>query len=140
MKSGWRRNSLIYIAILLAAVALFSFLLPTTKKPEEIPLSEAIVMSQNGEIEKIVVEDEELLITTTSGTELKTFKESNANIYDVEGLNLQGVVIEIKGVGGINWGNLLINFLPLILLGALLFFLFRRAQGANSQALSFGRS
>ncbi|MBA7660949.1 ATP-dependent zinc metalloprotease FtsH [subsurface metagenome] len=140
MKPSWRRNSLIYIAILLAAVALFSFLLPTTKKPAEIPLSEAIAMSQRGEIEKIVVEDEELIITATDGTELKTFKESNANIYDVEGLNLEGVVIEIKGAGGINWGNLLINFLPLILLGALLFFLFRRAQGANSQALSFGRS
>jgi len=140
MKSGWQRNSLIYIAIILAAVALFSFLMPTTKKPAEIPLSEAIAMSQKGEIEKIVVEDEELIITATDGTELKTFKETNANIYDIEGLILEGVVIEIKGVGGINWGTLLINFLPLILLGALLFFLFRRAQGANSQALSFGRS
>jgi cell division protease FtsH len=140
MKPGWQRNSLIYIAILLAAVALFSFLLPISEKPEEIPLSEAIAMSQNGEIEKIVVENEELLITTTGGTELKTFKESNANIYEIGGLSLEGVVVEIKGSSGINWGNLLLNFLPLILLGALLFFLFRRAQGANSQALSFGRS
>ena len=140
MKPGWQRNSLIYIAILLAAVALFSFILPATKKPVEIPLSEAIAMSQKGEIEKIVVENEKLLITATDGAELKTFKESNASIYDIEGLNLEGIVVEIKGVGGFNWGSLLINFLPLILLGALLFFLFRRAQGANSQALSFGRS
>ncbi len=140
MKSNWQRNSLIYIAILLAAVALFSLILPTSKKPAEIPLSEAIAMSQQGEIEKIVVDGEEMLITTTDGTELKTYKESNANIYDIEGLDLDGVVVDVKGTGGIEWGSLLLNFLPLILLGALLFFLFRRAQGANSQALSFGRS
>jgi cell division protease FtsH len=140
MKSNWQRNSLIYIAILLAAVALFSFILPTSKKPAEIPLSEAVAMSQQGEIEKIVIDGEELLITTTDGTELKTFKESNASIYDVEGLELGGIVVDVKGSGGIEWGSLLLNFLPLILLGALLFFLFRRAQGANSQALSFGRS
>ena len=140
MKRGWQRNSLIYIAILLAAVALFSFLMPTSKKPGEIPLSEAIAMSQRGDIEKIVVNEEELLITTPDGTEFKTFKESNANIYDIEGLRLTGVVVEVKGSSGIQWGALLLNFLPLILIGALLFFLFRRAQGANSQALSFGRS
>jgi len=139
MKSGLRRNSLIYIAILLAAVALFSFLIPTMNKPEEIPLSKAIAMSQQGKIEKILVEDEELLITTTDGTELKTFKESNANIYDIEGLNLKGIEVDIKP-SGLDWGGVLLTFLPLILLGALLFFLFRRAQGANSQALSFGRS
>jgi len=140
MKPGWMRSGLIYIVILVAAMALFSFLLPTTKKPEEIPLSEAIAMSQVGEIEKIVVEGDELLITTTGGTELKTFKETNANIYDIEGLNLKGVVVEVEGSSGFNWGGLLINFLPLLLFGGLLFFLFRRAQGANSQAMSFGRS
>ncbi|MEE9202104.1 MAG: ATP-dependent zinc metalloprotease FtsH, partial [Dehalococcoidia bacterium] len=37
-------------------------------------------------------------------------------------------------------GGLLTTFLPLIFFGALLFFLLQRAQGANSQALSFGRS
>ncbi|MAF84905.1 MAG: cell division protein FtsH [Dehalococcoidales bacterium] len=140
MKRGWQRNSLIYIAILLAAVAIFSFLMPTSEKPGEIPLSEAIAMSQRGDIEKIVVDEEELLITTPDGTEFKTFKESNANIYDIDGLRLTGVVVEVKGSSGIQWGTLLLNFLPLILIGALLFFLFRRAQGANSQALSFGRS
>jgi cell division protease FtsH len=35
---------------------------------------------------------------------------------------------------------MLINFLPLLVFGGLLFFLFRRAQGANNQAMNFGRS
>ena len=140
MKSSWRRKIFIYIAILLVGIAFITYLLPTAKKPAEIPLSEAITMSQSGQIEKIVVEGDVLTITAVDGTELKTFKESNASIYDIGGLNLEGIVVDIKDSAGFNWGGLLISFLPLLLFGALLFFLFRRAQGANSQAMSFGRS
>jgi len=140
MKPGRMYKSLIVIMILIAGVALLTYLLPTANKPTEIPLSEAIAMSQDKGIEKIMVEGDALLITATDGTEFETFKESNATIYDIEGLNLEGVVVEIEGSTGFNWGGLLINFLPLLIFGGLLFFLFRQARGANSQAMSFGRS
>ncbi len=140
MKVNWKRNALIYLAILVAAVALFSYIIPTTNKPEEIPLSQVITMSQNKEIAEIEVEEEVLAITTVAGEEFKSFKESNASIYEVEGLNLEGVVVDIKGASGINWGSLMLNLLPLLIFGSLLFFLFRQARGANSQAMSFGRS
>jgi cell division protease FtsH len=39
-----------------------------------------------------------------------------------------------------NWTMLLINLLPLILLGLLFFWIFRQAQAGGSQAMSFGRS
>ena len=39
-----------------------------------------------------------------------------------------------------NWAGILINFLPLILFGALLIFILRQAQGGSSQAMSFGKS
>ncbi len=140
MKSSWKRNSIIYIIILLAAVLLFSLLMPGSSKPEEIPLSQVIVMSQNKEIKAIEVDGESMLITAVDDKEYQAYKESNASIYDIEGLNLEGVDYDIKGSSGINWGGLLINFLPLLIFGALLFFLFRQARGANSQAMSFGRS
>jgi cell division protease FtsH len=140
MKSNWKISSLIYIAILIAAIAIFSQLFSTSQEPAEIPLSEAIAISQRHEISKIAIDGDTLTLTTTDGKELKTFKESNANIYDIKGLDLTGVTVDVKGTGGINWGGLLINFLPLLFFGALLYFLFRSARGANSQALSFGRS
>jgi cell division protease FtsH len=140
MKPSWKRNSLIYIVILLAAVLLFSFLMPGSNDPEEVPLSQIITMSQNKEIEKIEIEDTSLLVTTTEGIELMSYKESTASIYEIEGLQLEGVIVDIKGSSGINWGGLLINFLPLVIFGFLLFFLFRQARGANNQAMSFGRS
>jgi len=140
VRPNWKRSSLIYIAILLAAIALFSYLIPSANKPEEVPLSEVVAMSKGKGIAEIKVEGDMLLVTTLDGTELRAFKESNASIYEIEGLDLEGVVVDIKGSSGINWGALLINFLPLIIFGALLFFLFRQARGANSQAMSFGRS
>ncbi len=41
---------------------------------------------------------------------------------------------------GVNWGGLLINFLPLLFIIALFWFLLRGAQGASSQAFNFSRS
>ncbi len=131
---------MIYIAVLLAAVALFSYLLPSANEPEEVPLSEVIAMSQSKEIAKIEIEETEILVTTVGGEELVTFKESDTSVYDIDGFDLQGVVVDIKGSTGINWGSVLLNFLPLVIFGGLLFFLFRQARGANSQAMSFGRS
>ena len=87
MKFSWKRSTFIYIVVLVATIALFSFLLPTSDEPEEIPLSRAIAMSQNHEIESILVEGEAVNITTFGGTEYLTFKEISTSIFEIEGLN-----------------------------------------------------
>ncbi|MFC2051385.1 ATP-dependent zinc metalloprotease FtsH [Chloroflexota bacterium] len=133
------RNGLIYIVILFAAVLLVTFLFSTPPKPTEIPLTEVIAMSQGNQIENIAEEGEWLTITTTDGKELKS-NIGNLNYNDLRELGLNtNIKYEIKPVG-IDWGSMLIGFLPLVLFGGLLFFLFFRARGANNQALSFGRS
>ncbi len=142
MKPSWKRNSLIYIAILLAGIAVFSYLASPAaqKKPVDIPVSQLVTMSQAHQISKIEVDGDVLNITSTDGRELKTFKETNANLYDIKELDLTGVTVDVKGNSGINWGSLAINFMPILIFGGLLFFLFRQARGANNQAMSFGRS
>jgi cell division protease FtsH len=141
MKSNWKRNSLIYIIILLAAILLFSFLIPGSNEPQEVPLGQVITMSQNGEISKVVIDGESMVVTTTDGKQLQT-AIGNQTLVELKelGLVLDGVEYDIKAGGGINWGSLLINFLPLAIFGLLLFFMFRQARGANNQAMSFGRS
>ncbi|MGD9142740.1 MAG: ATP-dependent zinc metalloprotease FtsH [Dehalococcoidia bacterium] len=139
MKSNWKRNSIIYITILVAFVVLFSFLLPGTEQRDKVALSEVITMSQNGEISEIEVDEEKLLITTVDDTKYESVKEANANIYEITGLVLDGVKVTVKPPSGFGW-SVLINFIPLLIFGALLFFLFRQARGANNQAMSFGRS
>jgi cell division protease FtsH len=134
---SWKRSGLIYIAVLIGIVALVTIIFATPEKPTEIPLSEFVALSQGDTIDNFVVEGEWLIATTTDGGEIKSFK-GDATIFDIEGLNL-GLEYEIKP-GGIDWGNLLIGFLPLLFFGGLLFFILFRARGANNQALNFGRS
>ncbi len=139
MKPRWRRVSLLYLAILVGGIALIAFALqPSGQSPQEIPLSEIISESQNNQIEELVVEGEWITATLKDGTELKSYK-GDTSLFDIEGLVLDGVKYDIKPAG-LNWGNILLSFLPLLLLGGLIFFLFFRARGANSQAMSFGRS
>jgi len=134
------RNIFTILALVITAAVVVYAILPMSQKPVEMPLSEAVAMSQKGEIEKIVVDGDKLTITTSDGKEIVTYKESAATLYDIKDLNLKGVEVDVKGDKGINWGSLLINFLPIIILGGLIYFIFRSARGANSQALRFGRS
>jgi cell division protease FtsH len=140
MKSNWKRNSIIYIVVLVVAVLLFTFLMPSGSSPEEVPLSQVITMSQNNEIQKITVDGDLLTITTVNGTEVQTYKETGTSIYDIKDLKLENVDIDIIGSSGINWGSLILNFLPFLLLIFLFWLILRQARGANNQAMSFGRS
>jgi len=161
MKSGWKSSIFIYVAILIAiGVISFNFLYSSTK-PHIISLSQAIEISQSNNIEKLIIKPEEGTMVITAGLE-----GSSLRIRDIEGnpvevtrgtelttdighLNLKelqelGFVLpgdySAESTSGVAWGQILLNFLPLLFFGALLFFLFRSARGANSQALSFARS
>ena len=140
MNFGLSRNLVIFIIMLGVAIALFSFLPMANNEPEEITTEQAIEMSRNDEISELVVDGETLLITSSDGTEFKSTIGA-LSLVDLRelGLDLEGVDWEVRPTG-IDWGSIALNFLPLIIFGGLLFFLFRRAQGANSQAMNFGRS
>src|SRR6266511_4207060 len=65
----------------------------------------------------------------------------DAKTGQVKQLEIQGDTIKVKEPSQFgNWLGLLINFLPLIIFGAILLFMMRQAQGSNSQAMSFGKS
>ncbi len=140
MGSNWKRNSIIYIVVLVVAVLLFTFLMPGGSSPEEVPLSQIITMSQNNEIQKITVEGDLLMITTVAGTEIQAYKETGTSIYDIKDLKLDNVSVEVRGSSGIDWGGVILTYLPFLLLIFLFWLILRQARGANNQAMSFGRS
>ncbi|MDP6221674.1 MAG: cell division protein FtsH, partial [Dehalococcoidales bacterium] len=138
-KPDWKRNGLVYIVFLLAGVILATMLLSSPQKPDEVPLSEVIAMSQDEKIDNIVEQGQWLTITTTDGEEIKT-NIGALNYNDLRELELNPQVEYDIKPGGIDWGSLLIGFLPLVLFGGLIFFMLFRARGANNQVLGFGRS
>jgi len=139
MKINWKRTIIVYAAIILIAILFSTFILPGEPKPEEVSLSDVIVMSQEGKIDSIVISENQLTIIDNSEIKYVTYKESNVSIYEIEGFILEGVEVTVER-GGFNWGSLLISFLPLLIFGLLIFFLFSQARGANNQAMNFGRS
>jgi cell division protease FtsH len=137
------RNTIIFIVILCVAIFVFYTVSGNMKpQPVEIPLSKVIELSQQGKISNIDIEGDKLTITETDNTQVISYKESNSNLADLKtlGLNTSGMTFNPSDASGINWGSVLIQFLPLLLIAGLLYFLFRSARGANNQAMRFGRS
>jgi cell division protease FtsH len=146
MYSRWLRNSFIYLLILVAVIAIvFSFFQPgggeTTKD-----LGTVISDARGGRIKQIEIQGNTLNVTLKDGDKYKSRKEEGGTLSELlkaEGVELgpQGVQIKVKEPSQFgNWIGLLINFLPLIIFGAILLFMMRQAQGSNSQAMSFGKS
>ena len=80
-------------------------------------------------------------------TVYKSRKESGVSLYDVlhnagvSSDNIQATQINVASPSKLgSWLPFLINLMPFIILGAILIFMLRQAQGSNSQAMSFGKS
>ena len=145
MSSRWMRSSFIYLLIIVAIVAIFvSVFNNPFGESKEVPLSEVVGMVDRGEVEKIEVRGDNLTVYTGADTSVTSRKEPGTSLVEVlqrANINLATNNVQIFAKGsGVSFGNVLLNFLPFILFGALLFFLLRQAQGNNNQTFSFGRS
>jgi cell division protease FtsH len=140
MKSGSNRTIFVYVLIIIATIVVFTFLLPPSIEPTEKTIDEVVTLSQENQIRSITIEGDVLNVITIDGSEYITYKEPYTTIYDIEGLNLEGIALDVLPASGWDWGAVFINFLPIILIGALLFFFFSQARGANNKQMSFGRS
>ena len=103
-------------------------------------------MAAREELDRIEVKGDALTITTVSGEILTSRKESDSSIVEIlqnAGIDpiTSRVEIMVKGQSGLSsFVGIMINFLPLIIFGALLLFMMRQAQGNTNQTFSFGRS
>jgi cell division protease FtsH len=140
MKPKARNTGLFYLLLLASIAALVIFIVRVPQpKPQEVPISEVITLSQQNQINKIEVDGEWMNVYKTDGTELRSYI-GLSSIWDVKGLNLDGVSVYDIKPGGIDWGSILLTMIPFVAFGALIFFIFFRARGINNQAMSFGRS
>ncbi|MFH1087153.1 MAG: ATP-dependent zinc metalloprotease FtsH [Chloroflexota bacterium] len=145
MNQGWQRNSLAYLLVLLGILVLVSVIVPWQKGPDDVGVFALLEKARQGEVDTIQQKgndliglkgDRELLKAAFIGTTAELLELLRAEDIPAGG---SGVKIEVK-TGGIEWAGVLFNFVPLLLFGGLLFFLFRSARGANTQAFNFGRS
>ncbi len=141
------RNSFIYLLIVVAIIAIFFTLFSDPLGgSREVPISEVIRMAGSGELESIEVNGDRLTVVSNNGETLTSRKEEGSSIVELlESANIDPLVsrtnVTVKGSSGLsNLFGLLLNFLPLIIFGAILLFMVRQAQGNTNQTFSFGRS
>jgi len=146
MRPQWLRNTIIYMVVALAIIMVFYTFVSGPRNSGEKSISSVIKMAQEGRVDKIAVEGDNLTVTTRDGQVFTSRKEAGASVVDMlreAGVSTgEGAVdVQVKGTSGLsNIFGLLLNFLPLIFFGAVLLFMMRQAQGSNNQTLSFGRS
>jgi len=145
MKARWWQGSLLYLLILVALLALAFSFFPINKGPKEVDFYTFIDNAKSGQINTIQQDGNSIIGLKDDNPVVKAaYVGSTKELMDSlkeAGVNLGegGIKFDVK-TGGFDWGSIMLSFLPLVLFGALLFFLFRSARGANTQAFNFGKS
>ena len=144
MKTKWWTGGLFYIIIILMLIALGVGIFQS-KGPDPVSFYTFIDYAKQGQIDTIY-QDGPTLTGLKSNKEIvsTSFVGSTKELIDSlssAGISLTDgkIKLEVKA-GGIDWGSVIITFLPLLLIVGLLFMLFRSARGVNTQAFNFGKS
>ena len=152
MRPAWPRNAFVYLLILVASIALFYSFLTPTDSSREIAISRVAELVKQGQVERLAVANDGIISVTVreDGRTVKYTSRKEPNIGIGETLIGLGVTPnEVETVGELvavrpsiweNWGIVLIQVVPLVLIGLFLVFMLRQAQSGNNQALSFGKS
>jgi cell division protease FtsH len=149
MSSRWLRNSFIYLLILVAVIAIVVSFFRDGEDAKSMNFSEVVAEAKDGNIRRIEVSGQNLDVEKRSEPDT-TYESRIGENTDLEQI-LREENVTIGGTGGVeiqykspsgfgNWIGILINFLPLLIFGAIFIFLMRQAQGSNSQAMNFGKS
>jgi len=136
------------IMTMLCLTLVFSVLFETAGKTENLSVSQLVSKINAGEITKITVQGNDLKIDLKNGGKAIAKKETEASLtqtlnnYGVNSLTMDQVNIVIEEPSGFKfWMAILLPILlPLIAIGIVFWFLFKRAAGGVNQAFTFGKS
>ena len=144
MRMSWK-NILIYAFLFLFAMFIFFGANgdQSSESTKTIPLSQVVSDVKAGKVTEIQVQDNKLVLKEGKDT-LESYKETGANVYQIfkdAGVELNKTSIVVKDETGLNnWLNIISSVLPIVLMVAFFYFIFRQARGAQENIFSFGKS
>ncbi len=145
VKNSWK-NVLLYGFLILFSLLIFSAFSTPVNEGQRVPLSEVIQDVKRNRVDEIIVEGDKLIVTKENGEKVQTFKEPSADVYSLfenAGASLadRNIQVNIKNEAGMNnWINLIGAVLPVLLMIAFFYFIFRQARGTQESIFSFGQS
>lgn len=136
-------NIFFYVFLVVGLLILFSAISEYDGGLEERPISEAIQLIRNEEVQDVTVAGNDIEVLLKNGSRFKTSKEEGISFDEVlanNGVDSSKVAGEIK----VEHRTALLDILgPILSFGIpilILLFIFRQMRGAGSDILSFGRS
>lgn len=137
------RKMLLWFLIALLFLPFFTSLL-SGNATNTVPLTQVITDVKEMKVERVDVNGQDLLIKYKDGQEKVSRIESQQNLVTVfkdAGVDPTSTTIEVKNqaFGQVLW-ELIINFLPLLLMIVFFFIIFRQARGQQDGILGFGKS
>lgn len=149
----WIRTSLLLLLVTLAIVLVVIFSRsPSDTKSVNVSTILADIKTDMNKNQQDMLSVSSDTLTLTRGNTASVAKES-ASVNDtfdttqvlkdngIDYSNSRLLVLQYEPPSAVAaWINILVSFIPFILIGGLLIFMMRQAQGSNNQALSFGKS
>jgi cell division protease FtsH len=149
VNSARGRNSLVLLILVLIIVVLVFNFRANTPQPPQVSLNDVATKVMNGQVDKIVVDGDNLDVSLADGTKAVSRKEPSSTMVDqlvalgVTPAELASSQVQIEIKQPSDWNtviSLVTYILPAMLVVGLIWLMLRQAQGSNNQALSFGKS
>lgn len=148
-KRKWLRSGIFWLAIVVCISVIWFAIAGSRTSPQQVDFNTSVIADiRDGNVERLIAKegsgDVIVRYTDPQRAEAETRIPPESNIIDIfaaAGLPADVVPIEVEAAS--RWGAVLgfLGFLlPVLLIGGLILFLFRQGQGANNQAISFGKS
>ena len=134
----------LYGFVVLVTGFLFVSATTPTTPANTVPLSQVVKDVQDGKVKEITITDNKLTIKKNNDETVQAFKEPGSNVYQLFSdarVSLDKTKVAVKDETGINsWINILSSVIPVLLMVAFFWFIFRQARGAQESIFSFGQS
>jgi len=137
------KNAAFIALIVLFGLLFFSYSRQSQPKLQEEPLTQVIHEANEGKYKEILVKGNSLEVTKKGDDKpsIKSEKDPQVGLVQ-EGLDTNKVTVQYEESSNTaaTWASVGLNLLPVLLIGGILLFMMRSAQGQGNQALSFGKS
>jgi cell division protease FtsH len=135
------KNISLWLVIVLMMVMLYNIFNQQQVGQPEVGYSEFLSMVEDGRVQDVVIQGQELYVTDSSGGKYKSFAPEDGDL--IKSLRTSGVAIKVKPPAESSWlMSIVVSWLPMIVLIGVWIFFMRQMQGGGGggKAMSFGKS
>jgi cell division protease FtsH len=135
------KNISLWLVIVLMMIMLYNVFNQQPAGQSDIGYSEFLSLVEDGRVQNVVIQGQDLIITDTSGARFNSYAPDDGRL--IETLRKSGVAIKAKPPAEASWFmSIIISWLPMIVLIGVWIFFMRQMQGGGGggKAMSFGKS